>query len=196
MDQDAPVLAQREKLAPHIIKQLNRRRMAGSYAPTVAEAKAQVLDLIKGPAVVLRAGTQSATTIGLWDDIKAIPGITLLDPYVPGLTPAEALEIRRKGFSADYFLTSSNALTLDGRLVNLDGACSRVAPMLFGPAKVILLIGMNKIVADLDAAYARVRSVAAPANNQRLAAAYNLKNPCIEDGRCHQCASETRICNA
>lgn len=193
---DAPVLKQREKLAPHIIKQLNRRRMAGSYAATAVEAKAQVLEIIKGPGMVLRAGTQSATLLGLWDDIKALPGISLLDPYVAGLTPAEALEIRRKGFCADYFLTSTNALTIDGRLVNLDGACSRVAPMLFGPSKVILLVGMNKVVADLEAAYARVRSVAAPANNMRLADAYNLKNPCIEDGRCHQCASDTKICNA
>lgn len=193
---DAPVLKQREKLAGHLIKQLGRRRMAASFAATAAEAKAQVLEIITGPAQVLRAGSQSATLLGLWDDIKAIPGVTLLDPYVPGLTPAEALDIRRRGFCADYFLTSSNALTLDGRLVNLDGACSRVAPMLFGPSKVILLIGMNKVVADLDAAYARVRTVAAPANNMRLAEAYNLKNPCIEDGRCHQCASDTKICNA
>jgi len=110
--------------------------------------------------------------------------------------PSEALDIRRKGFLADYFVTSTNALTVDGRLVNLDGACSRVAPMLFGPKKVILLVGMNKVVADLEAAYARIRTIAAPANNQRLAKAYGLKNPCLEDGRCHQCMSETKICNA
>ncbi|NCA90324.1 MAG: hypothetical protein EOM92_15895, partial [Gammaproteobacteria bacterium] len=89
----------------------------------------------------------------------------------------------------------TNAITVDGRLVNLDGVGNRVAPMLFGPDKVVIVAGMNKVAADLESAFARVRTYAAPANNQRLAAALGLKNPCLEDGRCHQCMSETKICN-
>ena len=79
--------------------------------------------------------------------------------------------------------------------VNLDGTGNRVGGMIFGPKKVILVVGMNKVAADVAAAQDRVRTYAAPANNMRLGEAYGLKNPCLEDGRCHQCASETRICN-
>jgi len=154
--------------------------------------------LLAGAAMVRMrayATSRSATTL-----FMPTSRMTFFGPKSMGATrlhaPSEALDIRRKGFLADYFVTSTNALTVDGRLVNLDGACSRVAPMLFGPKKVILLVGMNKVVADLEAAYARIRTIAAPANNQRLAKAYGLKNPCLEDGRCHQCMSETKICNA
>jgi len=193
---EAPVLLQREKLAAHLIKQLAHRRIAASYCATASEAKAELLGLIPSPASVVRCGSESAARLGLWDAIRALPGVTLLDPYAPGIAPAEGLELRRQGLLADVMVASSNALTLDGRLVNLDGTSNRVAGMLFGPKKVLLLVGMNKVVADLEAAYARIRTVAAPANNIRLAGAIGLKNPCVEDGRCHNCRSETRICNS
>lgn len=192
---EAPVLAQREKLAGHIIKQLGKRRMAGSFVPTGEAAKARILELVPGPATVIRCGTQTVTNLGVWPELAARPGITLLDPYLPGLSKEEGAKIRRQGFFADVMITSTNAITIDGRLVNLDGTGNRVAGMLFGPDKVIVVAGMNKVAADLESAYARVRTFAAPANNQRLAAAYGLKNPCVEDGRCHQCMSETKICN-
>jgi len=193
---EAPVLLQRQKLAAHLVKQLGLRRIAASYCATAQEAKAELLGLIPSPASVVRCGSESAARLGLWDAIRALPGVTLLDPYAPGIAPAEGLELRRQGLLADVMVASSNALTLDGRLVNLDGTSNRVAGMLFGPKKVLLLVGMNKVVADLEAAYARIRTVAAPANNIRLAGAIGLKNPCVEDGRCHNCRSETRICNS
>jgi len=192
---DAPLLLQREKLAANIIKQLNARRMAASYHATASEASQTLLEMIPSPGSVLRCGSESVGALGLWDAIASKPGVTLMSPYEKGLTPEEAFDIRRRGFMADVLVTSTNALTLDGRLVNLDGGGTRVAPMIFGPRKVLLLVGMNKVVADLEAAYARVRTVAAPANNMRLAGPLGLKNPCIEDGRCHNCRSETKICN-
>lgn len=192
---DAPLLQQRTKLAGHIIKRLGKRKMAGSFAPTAAEAKAVVLSLIEAPARVIRCGSESVGGLGLWEAIAALPGVTLMDPFAPGLTREQGVEVRRQGLLADVLVASTNAITIDGRLVNLDGTGNRVAGMLYGPKKVILLVGMNKVVADLEAAFARVRNIAAPANNLRLAAAYGLKNPCLEDGRCHQCGSETRICN-
>jgi len=189
------LLSQREKQAALIIKNLGRRKMAGSFVPTAQDAVAEVLNSIPSPASVIRCGSESVGNVGLWDAIAAKPGVTLMDPYLPGLTPAEGLEIRRQGLLADVMVASTNAITLDGRLVNLDGSGNRIAAMIFGPKKVILVVGMNKVVADVEAAYARIRTVAAPANNIRLAAAYGLKNPCIEDGRCHQCMSDTKICN-
>lgn len=193
---DEPILRQREKLAAHIIKQLGRRKMSGSFAPTAKEACAVVLRLIPTPATVIRCGSESVGSLGLWADIAALPGVALMDPYTPGLSPAQGMEIRRQGLLADVLVASANAITMDGRIVNLDGTGNRVAGMIFGPRKVVLLVGMNKVAADLEAAYARVRTIAAPANNQRLAKAYGLENPCVEDGRCHQCMSETKICNA
>ncbi len=192
---DAPVLKQREQLAAHIIKQLGKRKMAGSFAPTAAQAKAEVLGLIPSPASVIRCGSESVGGLGLWADIKAKSGVTLMDPYAPGLTKEQGAELRRQGLLADVMVASSNAITIDGRLVNLDGTGNRVGGMIFGPKKVILVVGMNKVAADVQAAMDRVRTFAAPANNMRLGAAYGLKNPCLEDGRCHQCASETKICN-
>ncbi|SNS21482.1 Uncharacterised ACR, YkgG family COG1556 [Humidesulfovibrio mexicanus] len=193
---DAPILAQRRKLAGQIMKQLGSRRMASSYCDTAAQARDEILGRIPDGASVLRCGSESVVGLGLWEALESRPGVTVLNPYAPGLSPEQAFDIRRRGFLADVLLTSTNALTLDGRLVSLDGSCTRVAPMLFGPRKVILLVGMNKVVADLEAAYARVRTVAAPANNIRLAGVMGLKNPCVEDGRCHNCRSETKICNA
>ena len=192
---DRNLLAHRAKQADKLIKNLNRRKMAGSYVATTEEAKAEVLSLIPSPASVIRCGSESVGGLGLWAAIAAKPGVTLMDPYAPGLGKEAAMDVRRKGLLADVMVASTNAITLDGRLVNLDGTGNRVAAMIFGPAKVILVVGMNKVAWDLEAAYARVRTVAAPANNIRLAEAYGLKNPCLEDGRCHQCMSETKICN-
>ncbi len=192
---DAPLLSQREKLAAHIIKQLAARRMSGSFHATAKEAAKALLDSIPSPASVLRCGSESVGALGLWDAIAHKPGVTLMSPYEKGLSPEEAFDIRRRGFMADVLVTSTNAITIDGRLVNLDGGGTRVAPMTFGPRKVLLLVSMNKVAGSLEAAMDRVRTVAAPANNMRLAGPLGLKNPCVEDGRCHNCRSETKICN-
>ncbi|MBA4359090.1 MAG: hypothetical protein C0405_15345, partial [Desulfovibrio sp.] len=104
---DAPVLKQREKLAGHILKHLAKRKMAGSFAPTAAEAKAEVLRLIgligdsQGPASVIRCGSESVGGLGLWAEIAALPGVTLMDPYAPGLSKEEGAQIRRQGLLAD-----------------------------------------------------------------------------------------------
>ena len=122
---------------------------------------------------------------------KQYPEVKLIDPYQPELKPEEGLELRRQGLTADVMIASSNAITLDGKLVNLDGMGNRVAAMAFGPKKVILLVGMNKVVPDLESAMTRVKHYAAPINNIRLA----YKNPCTETGLCNDCSTPQRICN-
>jgi hypothetical protein len=180
-----------EKVALQIIKNLKKRRMEGSYAPTAAQAKNEVISMIPKGATVFRCGSMTATGMGLWEDISNMPGVKLVDPYQPGIPPEEGLERRRQGLTADIMVASSNAITLDGKLVNLDGMGNRVASIAFGPKKVILLVGMNKVASDLESAMARVKHRAAPINNIR----YGLKNPCVETGLCSDCKTSQRICN-
>jgi hypothetical protein len=180
-----------EKVARKIIKNLEKRRMAGSYTATADQARDEIIEMIPQGATVFRCGSMSAVGMGLWDSIAALPGVTLIDPYRPELSPEEAMELRRRGLTADVMIASTNAITLDGRLVNLDGMGNRVAAMAFGPKKVILVVGMNKVAPDLESAVARVKHYAAPVNNIR----YGLKNPCVETGLCSDCKTPQRICN-
>ena len=180
-----------EKVAAQIIKKLEKRRMEGSYATTAAQAKEEILAMIPQGATVFRCGSMTATGMGLWEDIANLPEVELIDPYQPELKPEEGLKLRRQGMNADVMIASSNAITLDGKLVNLDGMGNRVAAITFGPKKVILLVGMNKVAPDLESAMARVKHRAAPINNIR----YGLKNPCVETGLCSDCKTPQRICN-
>jgi hypothetical protein len=180
-----------EKVAEKIIKNLEKRRMSGSYAAGAAQAKDEVLAMIPQGATVFRCGSMTAGGMGLWEAIAALPEVNLIDPYRPELTREEGLELRRQGLTADVMVAGTNAITLDGRLVNLDGMGNRVAAMAFGPKKVILVVGMNKVAPDLESAIARVKHYAAPINNIR----YGLKNPCVETGLCSDCRSPQRICN-
>jgi hypothetical protein len=180
-----------ETVAKKIIRNLEKRRMAGSYAATAAQARDEILAMIPEGAVVYRCGSMTATNMGLWDEMAQLPGIEIIDPYLAGITPEEGLELRRKGMMADVMIAGSNAITLDGKLVNLDGMGNRVAAMAFGPRKVILVVGMNKVAADLESAIARVKHYAAPVNAIRI----GVDTPCAETGLCSDCKSPQRICN-
>jgi hypothetical protein len=181
----------REKIASILIKNLEKRRMAASYAPTILQAKEEVLAMIPPGSTVSRTGSMSLVEMGLWAELASHAAIQIIDPYDPNLSPDAAADLRRQGLLADIMITSSNALTLDGKIVNLDGLGNRVAAMCFGPKKVILVIGLNKVVPDLDAALVRVKYLAAPINAIRLGRA----TPCAETGVCADCKSPERICN-
>jgi hypothetical protein len=180
-----------EKTAAHVIKNLEKRRMTGSYAPTSAQAKTEILQMIPPGASVYRCGSMTAVYMGLWEEIEKIERVRVINPYRTDLTAAEAYEMRRKGLTADFMIAGSNAVTLDGRLVNLDGTGNRVAAMAFGPNKVILVVGMNKVVSNLEAAQERVKHYAAPVNAMRVP----MNPPCTETGLCTDCKSPHRICN-
>lgn len=188
---DAPQITYRQKLAEHLIKQLTRRRMEASFAPTAAQAREEIVAMIPKGSTVSRCGSMSLVEMGLWEALANQPGVEVIDPFRPGLRPEEVYALRRQGLLTDYMITSTNALTMDGRLVNLDATGNRVAGMCFGPEKVIVVAGMNKVTPDLDSALARVKNHAAPINAIRA----NMPTPCAEDGICHDCKSPSRICN-
>jgi hypothetical protein len=184
-------MAWNELVAKEIVRHLETRRMEGTYAPNAAQARDEILAMISEGATVYRCGSVTTVGMGLWEKIRELPGVQVIDPFLPGISPEEAFELRRKGMTADFMIASSNAVTLDGKLVNLDATGNRVAAMCFGPKKVILVVGMNKVAPDLDSAMARVKNYSAPVNTIRL----GLKNPCKEKGLCTDCKSPQRICN-
>ncbi len=145
--------------------------------------------LQKGASVSV-GGSMTLFECGVIDLLREMD-VCYEDRYEEGLTKEQQKEIYRHAFLCDYYISSSNAVTMQGELYNIDGNSNRVAAMSFGPEKVILVVGRNKIVKDIEEAEYRVRHVAAPANCIRL----HKDNPCVKIGACADCQSETRICS-
>ncbi len=150
----------------------------------------QVLPAVRAGSVSW-GGSMTLGATGLMDDFRQMDGIEVIDPYEKGLSDTEKLERRRRALLADLYLTGCNAVTEDGRLVNLDMIGNRVAALTFGPRHVVVLVGANKLVADLEDAMWRIKEFAAPANAMRL----DMKTPCAKTSVCEQCKSPQRICN-
>ncbi len=187
-----------------VIENLQKRSMNGCYADNRAEALSAAMGLIPPGAVVARGDSISVEQIGLLEEIIKRNQNKVIDPFKTdneGHWPEETERQRmmRDTFSSDIFITSSNAITLDGKLVNIDGFGNRVSAMIYGPVKVILVIGVNKIVKDLEAALERVRQFAAPVNAYRHYLHSHGKDfanlPCVKTGGCVGCNQEERICN-
>ncbi|HVP57022.1 MAG TPA: lactate utilization protein [bacterium] len=159
-------------------------------AETGDEAREQALALIPKGASIGMGGSKTVAEIGLLDALRS-PGYGLIDQYDPKLPREAVLKLRRAGLQADYFIAGSNAVTQDGKLVNVDGLGNRVAAFAFGPDKVIIVAGRNKIVKDVAAGLDRIRNIAAPANAKRLGSA----TPCAATGVCSDCSVPGRICN-
>lgn len=174
-------------------KALESNLFAVSRCESLAEASELVLNTLlpsTGAKSVSFGGSETVTQSGLLPRLAAMPGLHVIDTYDTTPPVEERLERRRQSLLVDLFITSANALTIDGRLVNLDGTGNRVAAMSFGPRNVVLLVGRNKICADLHEAFKRVRTVAAPANCVRL----KRDTPCTKTGVCTDCSAPGRIC--
>ncbi len=194
-----------EQRSRKIIKNLQKRRMNGYYASNKHEALSVVMDMIPPGAVVARGDSVSLDQIGLLPEILKRNSNKLIDPFKTDTEGfwAEAAEERqrmmRESFFADILVTSTNAITIDGKLVNIDGQGNRVAAMIFGPRKVILVVGINKIVTDVAEAFERIHQFAAPINARRhyLKHHYEVFKdlPCVKTGNCIDCRHEGRICN-
>jgi len=163
-------------------------------AKDAAEAKSLVLERIlpaAGAKSISWGGSMTYLATGLYEALKAMPGLEVLDTFDKSLAPEQSYELRRKSLLVDLFITGTNAVTEDGLLVNLDMIGNRACAINFGPKQVVLLIGRNKIVEDLDEAIRRVKDYAAPANAMRL----DKKTPCVKTSYCEDCKSPDRICN-
>lgn len=134
----------------------------------------------------------SLSATAILDFVRSQPGIDFIETFEPGIDRGELIERRRQALLVDLFLTGTNAVTEDGVLVNLDMVGNRVGPMIFGPRHVVLVIGRNKIVRDVETAMNRVKDYAAPLNAIRHT---GLKTPCIKTSFCMDCNSPDRICN-
>ncbi len=143
------------------------------------------------PQTVSWGGSKTFVETGLYERLKSSAGMTVLDTYDPALNNDEKLERRRQSLLVDLFITGTNAITESGHLINLDMIGNRIAALTFGPRSVIVLAGRNKVVADLEAAWERIKAYAAPVNSMRL----DMKTPCAATGVCHDCKSPQRICN-
>jgi hypothetical protein len=194
-----------EQLAGKVIDNLQKRRMSGQYASNRKKALSAVLEMIPPGDVVARGDSISIDQIGLLPAILKRNQNALIDPFktdADGFWMASSEErqgMMRESFFADILVTGTSAITLDGKLVNIDGNGNRVAAMIFGPRKVIIIAGVNKIVKDTAEALERIHQFAAPLNAKR----HYLKHhhsyfsdlPCVKTGSCIDCRHEWRICN-
>ncbi len=159
-----------------------------------AEAKTITLEKIIpaiNPKSVSWGGSITFTATGLYDILKNNPDFQVIDPYDKNVSLEETLERRRQSLLVDLFLAGTNAVTEAGQLVNLDMIGNRIAGITFGPKNVIVFIGRNKIVPDLETAMFRIKNYAAPVNTMRL----DKKTPCAKTSYCEECKSPDRICN-
>ncbi len=170
----------------------------GGFEVFRVENREQALDVVMNQIVVELepkslsfGGATSIAECGIYDATKKLDGVEVLDTWDKNLNMEQKTELRRQALTVDLFFTGTNALTEDGMLVNLDRFGNRVAALAFGPKNVIVVVGRNKIVPDLEAAFQRIKDVAAPVNTQRL----GMKTPCVKTGRCMDCKSPERICN-
>lgn len=159
------------------------------YVSSAAEAAEKILGFISPASKVGFGGSMTAKAMELAERARQ-KGAEILDHNAPGLSAEQKMEILRAQLTCDVFISSANAITMDGCIFNVDGNGNRVAALSFGPRKNIVVAGLNKIVANLDEAYERLRLYAAPLNNIRL----SKPNPCVKAGYCMDCALDTRIC--
>ena len=179
------ITARNEKLAKEVIKGLESRQMSGYWAADKEEALKLALELIPEGSSVTMGGAMSAHEIGLVEALKK-GNYNFIDRDEADDPRAAMLA----AYDADVFLSSVNAMTQDGILINIDGNANRVSAIAQGPRKVVFIVGMNKVCDDLDGAMKRARNVAAPINAQR----FEINTPCKKTGKCMDCKSSDTIC--
>lgn len=178
-----------EKKIERTIKSLEENNMNGYVVNSKDELITKISELVEDNALVGCGGSQTLFETGVIDYLRS-GKYEFLDRYKEGLTPKDLKDMYRKSFCADAYFTSTNAITENGELYNVDGNGNRIAAMLYGPDKVIVITGVNKIVKDVNEAIKRNEQIAAPANAKRI----GTNTPCKTVGYCMDCSSPDRIC--
>lgn len=193
-----------ESYAEVAVANFQKRRINAQYVPNSEKALSKVLDLIPPGATVGWGDSVTLHQVGVISKLREMKSIQLFDPFERGddgslVVPGPGhLELMKKAAAAEIFLTGTNAITMDGKLVSIDAIGNRVAPLLFGPKRVIVVAGANKIVRDIDEAMKRIR-FAAPVNVKRHYLKHKFKGlenlPCLKTGICVDCKRPERICS-
>ena len=173
-----------------VISNLNKNNMEGYFISSAKELFALLMKLIPEGSTIGCGDSVTLEELGVFDFLRK-ENYIFYDKFVPALTSEEKRQIYLKNFTADTFITGTNAITADGKIFNIDGNGSRVAPMLFGPEQVIVIVGINKLAENVDSAIKRARQVAAPLDAKRL----GKQTPCVNLSRCIDCGHKQRICN-
>lgn len=176
------------KLGEKVTAALRRRHFEANYCETVQEAREKALSLIPEGDTVAWGGSETLNETGIMAELRSGRYHTI--DRDRARDAQERTQLMRESLLADTYITSSNALSEDGQLVNVDGNGNRVAAMIYGPSNVILVIGINKVVKSLEDAWSRARNTAAPINAQR----FGLKTPCSGNGSCADCTAADCIC--
>ncbi len=179
-----------QRIAEEMVDILSKKHYHAQYAEDLTEARNLVLDMIPEDSSIALGGSVTLSDMDLIETFRNGP-YRLFDRYQKLPFP-EIVEIMRQSLLADVLVTGANAITRNGELVNVDSSGNRVAGLSFGPKKVIIVTGANKVVDTFDDALKRLRQIA-PLNVKRLG---NHKTPCLETGRCMDCQSQRRICNS
>ena len=180
-----------ENLGRSVVHRLETKGFEARYAATAEEARQMILSLIPDGASVGIPGSVTLRELGLVE-LLAERGHPVFQHWDPSLKPEEKSRRLQEELSSDVFLSGSNAITLDGTIVNIDGTGNRVAGLAWGDNRLVIVVGINKICHDLDEALHRVRDVATPPNTQRL----KMATPCAATGFCSDCNSPQRVCRA
>lgn len=178
-----------EAVGQRVVEALQKNEFNARYVATLDEAAKFIMEQVSSGMKVGFGGSMTIKGMGIQDKVQAAGG-KVLDHGTPGLTREEVVAVAREELLSDLYLCSSNAVTLDGRLVNIDGMGNRVSALSFGPKKVIVVMGINKVCKDEAAAFERLETIASPMNNKRL----DIPNPCTKTGVCMDCQGPTRIC--
>ncbi len=172
-----------------ILKALKERHINAQYVENAEQAREKVSAMVSNNSTVGIGGSVTVQELDLENLLLNKDCIVFWHWH--GTNQEEQDAIRRKAMNADVYICSSNALTHDGRLVNIDGTGNRVGAMVFGPRRVIIIVGVNKLTENLDTAMERIKTKACPPNARRL----KKKTPCAETDQCHDCSSPQRMCN-
>ncbi len=177
----------------NLIERLGENNIPVFYVKDRKDAFRKVMSMIPEGSTVGIGDSVTLRQIGVVDALEK-GDYVFLNPWRPRISVEEGINLKKRALTSDVFLTGTNALTLDGKIVNVDGLGNRVAAMLFGPDKVIIVIGINKIVENLEEALERIRNTAAPLNVKRHPD-FDPMPPCGTNGVCSDCSSPWRICN-